>query len=99
MVNCLPVNEMRDLQKIGSRRYRSGLVAVSNAPFGQVVRRHFHGYPIASENAYTVSTKLAREVGENSAVLIQLDTEKPAGELLDYGTCHFNAIFFAHWPP
>jgi hypothetical protein len=37
-------------------------------------------------------------MGENSAVLIQLNTEQTARKFFNYGSRDFDAIFFAHSP-
>src|SRR5579864_3978478 len=74
-------------------------VAVSNAPFGEIVRRHFQGYAVARQHADAVAAKLAGQVGQHGALLIQLHAEQAAGEFLNYGSSHFNAVFFAHCPP
>ena len=74
-------------------------VPVGNAALGQVVRRNFQGDAVARQNADAIAAKLAGQVGEHGAFLIQLHAEQAAGEFLNYGSSNFNTIFFTHCPP
>jgi hypothetical protein len=74
-------------------------MAVGDASLGQVVRRQFQGDTVAGQYANAIPAQFARQVGEHGAVLIQLNAEKAAGKFFNYGSCDFNAIFFAHCPP
>ena len=74
-------------------------MAVGDAPLGQVVRGEFHGDAVAGQYADAIPAQFARQVREHGAVLIELNAEKTAGKFFDYGSCDFNAVFFAHCPP
>jgi hypothetical protein len=100
--------ELRDISGGNLSRVVNGLVrgrpkalfmAVRNTAFGEVVGGHFEGDAIAGEYSYAVSSQLAREVGENDPLLIQLNAKQAAGKLFNDGACNFNAVFFAHLPP
>ena len=74
-------------------------MAVGDSTFGQIVRREFQGDAISRENANAVAAEFAGEVRQNGPLLVKLNAEQSAGELFYYGSSHFNAVFFAHWPP
>lgn len=48
---------------------------ISDTAFGQIVRRHFQGHAVAGQHSNAVAAQLARQVGENGAVLIKLDAK------------------------
>src|ERR1700680_333873 len=79
--------------------YGGLFVAVSDAALGEIVRRHFESYAVARQHANAVAAELSGQVGQHGAFLIQLHAEQAAGEFLNYGSSHFNAVFFAHCPP
>jgi len=74
-------------------------MAVGDASLGQIVRGKLQGDAVAGQNADTIAAELACQVRQHTALLIQLDAEKAAGEFLNYGSSDFNAIFFTHRPP
>jgi len=69
-------------------------VAEGDATFGEIVRRQFHGDLVAGENPDTITSEAAGQMGQNHAVMLQLNTEQAAGELFEYGSGYFNAVFF-----
>ncbi len=73
-------------------------MAVGYAALGEIVRREFHGDAIASQDADSIPPKLAGEVGQYNAFLIELNAKQTAREFLNYRACYFDAIFFAHCP-
>src|SRR5713101_3431909 len=74
-------------------------MAVGDAPLGQIVRRELQGDAVAGQYADAIPAQFARQVGEHCSFLIELNAEKAAGKFFDYGSCDFNAVFFAHCPP
>jgi hypothetical protein len=74
------------------------LMPVRDPAFGQIVWGEFHGYAVPGKYANAVAAEFTGEVGENGAIGVQLNTEQAAWELFDYGSGHFNAIFFTHRP-
>src|SRR5687768_6883454 len=72
---------------------------VSDAAFGQVVRRKLKRDPVACKNADSIPAQFAGEVCQHDPILIELYAELTGGKFLNYCACNFNAIFLAHFPP
>src|SRR6185437_1023692 len=69
------------------RGQRTGLlVAVDDAPAGQVVRRELHHDPVLGEDPDVVLAHLAADVGENPVSVGQFDPEHRVGKRLDDAT-------------
>ena len=69
---------------------------VSDAAFGEIVRRHLDGDAITRQNADPVAAKFARQMSKDNAFRIQLNTKLTGRELLNHGSRYFDAILFAH---
>ena len=74
-------------------------MAVRDSSLGEIVWGKLHGDTVSCKHPNTVSTQLAGQVGEYSAVQVQLYAEQAAGKFFNNGASDFNAIFFAHCPP
>lgn len=74
-------------------------MTVSDAPFGQIIRRHLERHAIPRQHPNPVAAQLARQVRQDLLFLVELHTEQAAGELFYHGTSYFNTVFFAHYPP
>jgi len=66
----------------------------SDAAFGEIVRRKFHGYAVARQHADSVPPQPACQMREHHPFMFQLHAEQPAGELLKNRAGHFDAVFF-----
>jgi hypothetical protein len=69
-------------------------VAEGDTTFGEIVGRQFHGDFIAGQNADAIAAEAPGEVGQDNAVMFQLDTEQSTGKFLEDGSGNFDAIFF-----
>jgi hypothetical protein len=69
-------------------------MAKRDAAFGEVIRRQFHRDFIAGENADAVASQPSGQMGEYDAIMFELDAEQSTGELLQYSSGYFNAVFF-----
>jgi hypothetical protein len=70
-----------------------------DSALGQVVRGQFQGDFIAREHADAVAPQSACQVGQDDAVMFELNAELAGRKLLQNGAGYFDAIFFAHKPP
>ena len=73
-------------------------MTVGNASLGQIVGGKLQGDTVAGQYANTVAAEPAGQVREHGTLLVQLNAELAAGELLNHGSSDFYAIFFAHRP-
>jgi len=55
-------------------------VAKCNSSLGEVVGGEFQGDFIAGEHADAIAAQPARQVGQNYAIVFELDTEQTAGK-------------------
>jgi len=74
-------------------------VAEGYSTLCQVVRRQLERDLVASEYANAIPPQTPCQMGEDHAIMLQLNTEKTAGEFFKNRTGYFNAVFFAHKPP
>src|SRR5436190_10793407 len=69
-----------------SRTPWRSLVAVDDAPTGEVVGRKLHNDPVLGQDADVVLTHLATDVCEDLVAVFQLDAEHRVGKRLDHAT-------------
>lgn len=69
-----------------------------DSAFRQIVRGEFQGYFVAGEDANAVAAETARQVGQDDALVFQLNTEQAAREFFKNSAGNFDAVFFAHKP-
>ena len=74
------------------------LVSVCDAALGEVVGGQFESGAVAGEDSDAVAAETVGHVGEDGAVLLELDAEESAGELFGDGAGDFDAVFLAHSP-
>lgn len=67
-----------------------------DSAFGEIVGGKFEGDFVARQNANAIAAEPAREMRQDEAFVLKLHTEFTAGELLDYSTLYFYAVFFTH---
>src|SRR5438132_14000188 len=70
----------------------------SDASLGQVVGRHLDVDAIASQNADAVLAHLARRMGEDFVLVVQLHPEHGVGQQLRDGSGKLDHVFFGHSP-
>src|ERR1051325_10805550 len=82
------------------RHWRGGgvLVAEIDPPFGQVVRRHFDGYPVARQNSDPVFLHFTGRVGQRLVPVVEPHLEPRVRQKFHYGAFEFDQIFFRQWP-
>jgi len=76
------------------RRIPALTVAEGNTALGEIVRRQFHGDLVTCEHPDAVAAEAAGQMGQDYAIMFQLDAEQSAGKFLKYGSSYFNAVFF-----
>ena len=69
-------------------------MAVRDAAPRQVIRRHFHGDPVAVHDFDPVSPKSSGHSREDRFSYIELDGEHSSSELLNHLAHYFDCIFF-----
>ena len=71
-------------------------MAEGDSTFGEIVGGKLKSDFIAGENADAIAAEAAGEVSEHKAFVLQLHTEFTAGELFNYRSLDFDAVFFTH---
>jgi hypothetical protein len=66
------------------------LVAVSDTAFGEVVGRQFQRDAVASEYTDAILSKLAGQVGEHHAFLVQLNAKFSIRQFFDHNAGYFD---------
>ena len=74
-------------------------VTERDTPFGQIVRRQFHGDFIARQDADAIAAQPAGQVSQNNPFVLELHAKQTAGKLFQYSAGDFDAVFFTHKPP
>src|SRR5258708_12628699 len=74
-------------------------MTIGDASLGQIVGRHFKRHPIPCQDANPIAAQFAGQVSQHLALLIELHAKQTAREFLNYGSSHFNAVFFTPFPP
>src|ERR1039458_7448421 len=96
---CALMHNWTTLVKYG-RVKRIGLpVPEGDSALGQIVRRQFQSYLVASQDADAIPPQPARQVGQDQAFVLKLHAAEPPGEFLLHGAGYFDAVLFAHKPP
>ena len=69
---------MRSLTSTSAIGYEGRILfmTIRDAAFSQIVRRHFHGHPIAGQHTDPVAAQLARQVSQHKAFLVELNAEQ-----------------------
>src|SRR5262245_50327245 len=70
------------------------LQTVHNAAARQVVGRQLHQHPVPGQDADEVLAHLARDVGEDLVLVLELDAEHGVRQRLDHGRLDLDGLFF-----
>lgn len=74
-------------------------MAEGDAAFGEIVRGKLKRYLVARQYADAIAAQTPRQMRQDYAVVVDLNTEFAARKLLQNGARNFNIVFFAHKPP
>ena len=74
-------------------------VPEGDSALGQVVGGQFQGDFIARQHADAVAPQSASQMGQNDAIMFQLNAELAGRKFFQNGAGYFDAVFFAHKPP
>ena len=95
-LHVMPLRVVR-LEVVRARRTAGLLVAVDDAPAGQVVRRELDDDAVLGEDADVVLPHLSGDVCQNEVPVLQLNAEHRVGQgLHDLALDLDSAVFFRH---
>jgi len=71
---------------------KSGLVAIRDAPFCEIIGRNLNGNLVAYRNLDKELAHLTGDVGENLMAVLKTDSVHGGRENLNHGSRHFNCF-------
>src|SRR5262245_45849781 len=90
---CSQIRRTDDLTFMGPTLL---LLAVDDPPLREVVGAHFDGDPVAREDADEVHPHLARDVGQDTVAVLELDEEHGVGAGLHHLRLETEGFFLRH---
>ena len=73
-------------------------VAEGDSSLRQIIRRQFQCHFVARQDADAIPSQPPGQVSQYHPFVVQLHTEKTAGEFLQNGAGDFDAVLFTHIP-